>query len=74
MSIGDFLGHIGTGMAIGATYGLMSQLGGGFWGGSMGLFGGYPSLYGYGLFDCYYPHHHGHLPLHHQHHCHSWWC
>ena len=68
MSIGDFLNNVGMGMAMGATYGLMSQMGGGMFGGGFGIFGGgYMPMFGGGMFECYYPHHH-------HHHCHSWWC
>lgn len=67
MSIGDFFSNVGMGMAMGATYGLMSQLGGGMYSGGFGIFGGYMPMFGGGMFECYYPHHH-------HHHCHSWWC
>ena len=66
MSIGDFFSNIGSGMVMGATWGMMSQLGGGYWGSGYGLFGGFPSVFGYGMFDCYHPHH--------CHHHHGWWC
>ena len=70
----DFFNHMACGAAMGAAYGMMSQMGGGmYFGSGMGLFGGYPQFFGYGLFD-YHSHHH------HHHHCappplmHGWWC
>ena len=70
----SFLENLGTGIAMGVTFGAMTQMSkmmpmGGVWGGGMWGFG--PSIFNYGGLwggGCFGHHHH------HHHHCHSFWC